>query len=123
MRRPGLRLRLRSSSVRGNGQKPQVRRGCDLSTYCFRQAVELSGPSAVVPRVCVVGTAWGDDARDQMEMSEAGRIVGFNLTHLSLLTMPNLNDIEGHLMGPGRRVGQRRFSGQPPGRMARARSG
>jgi len=33
-----------------------------------------------------------------MDMSEAGRIAGLNLTHLSLFPMPNLNDIEGHLM-------------------------
>jgi peptidase E len=34
-----------------------------------------------------------------MDMSEAGRVAGFNLTHLSLFSMPNLDDIEGHLMG------------------------
>jgi peptidase E len=34
-----------------------------------------------------------------MEVSEAGRVAGFNLTHLSLFSMPNLEDIEGHLMG------------------------
>lgn len=31
-------------------------------------------------------------------MSEAGRRPGFNLTHLSLFSIPNLDDIEGHLM-------------------------
>ena len=79
------------------GYKPHDRlrfQFADLIHY----AVELSGASAVVPQVCVIGTAWGDDARDQMDMSEAGRIAGFNLTHLSLFPMPNLNDIEGHLM-------------------------
>ncbi|HEY8618684.1 MAG TPA: Type 1 glutamine amidotransferase-like domain-containing protein, partial [Dermatophilaceae bacterium] len=61
-------------------------------------AVDLSGTSAVVPRVCNVSTASGDDPRFQMDMSEAGRVAGFNLTHLSLFSMPNLDDIEGHLM-------------------------
>lgn len=61
-------------------------------------AVDLSGTSEVVPRVCNVGTASGDDPRFQMDMSEAGRVAGFNLTHLSLFSMPNLDDIEGHLM-------------------------
>jgi peptidase E len=61
-------------------------------------AVDLSGPSAVVPRVCVVSTACGDDARFQMDASEAGRLAGFNLTHLSLFSMPNQDDMEGHLM-------------------------
>src|SRR5665647_1037377 len=80
-------------------------------------AVELSGTSGVVPRVCNVGTASGDDPRFQMDMTEAGREAGFNLTHLSLFSMPNLDDIEGHLMaqdvvwvngGSGRALRQRR---------------
>ena len=37
-------------------------------------------------------------ARFQMDMSEAGRVAGFNLTHLGLFSMPNVDDIEGHLM-------------------------
>lgn len=57
-------------------------------------AVDLSGVSAGVPKVCNVGPASGDDPRFQMDMSEAGRIAGFNLTHLSLFPMPNLNDID-----------------------------
>jgi peptidase E len=61
-------------------------------------AVDLSGACAVVPRVCNISTASGDDPRFQMDMSEAGRVAGFNLTHLSLFSMPNVDDIEGHLM-------------------------
>jgi len=61
-------------------------------------AVELSGTSSVVPRVCNVGTASGDDRGFQVDVSEAGRVAGFDLTHLSLFSMPNLDDIEGHLM-------------------------
>ena len=69
-------------------------RFADLLHY----AVDLSGTAGVVPRVCNVSTASGDDPRFQMDMSEAGRVAGFNLTHLSLFPMPNLDDIEGHLM-------------------------
>ena len=79
------------------GYKPHDRlrfQFADLVHY----AVELSGASAVVPKVCIVGTAGGDDPRDQVDMSEAGRIAGFSLTHLRLFPMPNLDDIEGHLM-------------------------
>ncbi len=48
--------------------------------------------------MCNVSTASGDDPRFQVDMSEAARESGFNLTHLSLFPMPNLDDIEGHLM-------------------------
>lgn len=48
--------------------------------------------------MCNVSTASGDDPRFQMDMSEAGRLAGFNLSHLSLFSMPNLGDVEGHLM-------------------------
>jgi peptidase E len=65
----------------------------------FQYAVDLSGASSVIPRVCSVSTASGDDPRFQADMSEAGRLAGFDLTHLSLFPMPNLDDLEGHLMG------------------------
>ena len=61
-------------------------------------AVELSGVSSAVPRVCHIGTASGDSRPFQQDMSEAAREAGFDLTHLSLFPMPNLDDIEGHLM-------------------------
>jgi peptidase E len=48
--------------------------------------------------VCNVSTVSGDDPRFQMDMSEAGRLAGFNPSHLSLFSMPNLGDVEGHLM-------------------------
>src|SRR5450631_80020 len=63
----------------------------------LHHAVALSGTSSAFPRMCNVSTASGDDPRFQMDMSEAGRLAGFNLTHLSLFSMPNLDDIEGHL--------------------------
>ena len=61
-------------------------------------AVELSGVSSAVPRVCHIGTASGDSRPFQQDMSEAAREAGFDLTHLSLFPMPNLGDLEGHLM-------------------------
>jgi peptidase E len=61
-------------------------------------AVDLSGVSSAVPRVCHIGTASGDDRSLQHDMSEAGRLAGFDLTHLSLFSMPNVDDVEAHLM-------------------------
>ena len=61
-------------------------------------AVDLSGVSSAVPRVCHIGTASGDNRPFQQDMSEAAREAGFDLTHLSLFPMPNLGDVEGHLM-------------------------
>src|SRR3954453_13709012 len=61
-------------------------------------AVDLSGVSSAVPRVCHIGTASGDDRSFQRDMSEAGRGAGFDLTPLSLFSMPNVEDVEGHLM-------------------------
>ena len=60
--------------------------------------MDLSGVSSAVPRVCNIGTASGDDRGFQHDMTEAGRVAGFDLTHLSLFSMPNVEDIEGHLM-------------------------
>src|SRR4051794_22669766 len=61
-------------------------------------AVDLSGVSSAVPRVCHIGTASGDDRSTHHDMSEAGRLAGFDPTHLSLFSMPNVEDVEGHLM-------------------------
>src|SRR3954454_6288466 len=61
-------------------------------------AVDLSGVSSTVPRVCHIGTASGDDRSMQHDMSEAGRVAGLDLTQLSLFSMPNVEDVEGHLM-------------------------
>ncbi|HET7475809.1 MAG TPA: peptidase E [Dermatophilaceae bacterium] len=61
-------------------------------------AVELSGASEVIPRVCNVATASGDDRTFASHMTEAAREAGFDLTHLRLFPMPNLADIEGQLL-------------------------
>ena len=61
-------------------------------------AVDLSGTSGRVPKVCHVGTAMGDQRWFNAEMDEAGRHAGFALSHLNLFPMPNVEDVEGHLM-------------------------
>ena len=62
----------------------------------FDLAAELSG-AAGTPRICYLGTATGDDA---------ARIAGvysalsqrFRPSHLELFTMPNVDDVRGHLL-------------------------
>jgi peptidase E len=61
-------------------------------------AVELSGVSGCRPRVCHVGTAGGDQRANAAELDEAARAVGFELSHLHLFAMPNVADVEGHLL-------------------------
>src|SRR4051812_39561905 len=86
-------------------------------------AVDLSGVSSAVPRVCHIGTASGDDRSMQHDMSEAGRLAGFDLTHLSLFSMPNVEDVEGHLMAQDGAWGNGGGGAQAPrGRRGRARS-
>jgi peptidase E len=62
-----------------------------------RFAVDLSGTTAR-PNVCCVSTACGDNPALQRDLTEAGRAAGFELTHFTLFPMPNLGDIEGHLL-------------------------
>lgn len=60
-------------------------------------AVELAGVLGR-PRICHLGTAGGDQAAFRGELDEAARLAGFDLSHLRLFTMPNVDDIEGHLL-------------------------
>ena len=64
----------------------------------FHHAVELAGVDGRAPKVTFVGTASGDPRSWAAEIDDAARIVGFDLTHLHLFPMPNLDDIEGHLL-------------------------
>jgi peptidase E len=61
-------------------------------------AVELSGATGRTPRICHLGTAGGDQRSWNHDMSEAARAAGFDLTHLNLFLMPNIADMEGHLL-------------------------
>lgn len=60
-------------------------------------AVELSGADGT-PRVTVLGTASGDQRGFAADVDEAGRAAGFAVTNLHLFPMPNLADVEGHLL-------------------------
>jgi peptidase E len=61
-------------------------------------AVERSGVSGRRPRLTYIGTAIGDQRNVAYEMIEAGRVAGLEVTSLDLFPMPNLEDIEGHLL-------------------------
>ena len=60
--------------------------------------VELSGVTGRRPRVTHLPTASGDQRWLGAEMTEAGRVAGFDFTNLYLFPMPSLDDIEGHLL-------------------------
>ena len=60
-------------------------------------AVELSGTTRR-PRVTHLPTASGDQRGLGDDMVEAARVAGFDLTNLYLFPMPNLADLEGHLL-------------------------
>lgn len=55
-------------------------------------AVELSGVSGRRPRLAYVGTAGGDQVFRLAAMAEAARVAGFDLTPVTLFSMPNLDD-------------------------------
>lgn len=62
----------------------------------FDLAAELSG-AATTPRVCFLGTATGDDpARIAGTYSALSR--RFRPSHLQLFSMPNIDDVRGHLL-------------------------
>ncbi|MEP7763137.1 peptidase E [Sanguibacter sp. 25GB23B1] len=60
-------------------------------------AADLAGTDGT-PRVCHVGTAGGDQSWFRAEIDEAAREAGFSATHLNLFSMPNVADIEAHLL-------------------------
>jgi peptidase E len=61
-------------------------------------AVELSGVEGRAPRITHLGTAGGDQAHANSWMTEAAGVAGFDLTNLNLFSMPNVEDVEGHLL-------------------------
>jgi peptidase E len=63
-----------------------------------RHAVELSGVHGRAPKVCHVGTAGGDQRGAAAELDEAGRAAGFAFSHLHLFPMPNVEDVEAHVL-------------------------
>jgi peptidase E len=61
-------------------------------------AVELSGAHGRRPKLCYLGTAGGDQRWAQARVNEAGRVAGYEVTHLNLFPMPNVDDPLGHLL-------------------------
>jgi peptidase E len=61
-------------------------------------AVELAGVAGRAPRLTFVGTASGDQRHVNDDMHQAGRVAGIDVTTLDLFPMPNLDDVEGHLL-------------------------
>lgn len=62
----------------------------------MRFAADLAG-AGDRPRICHVGTASGDNHQFQRAMEEAARDSGYELHHLSLFPMPNVDDVEAYL--------------------------
>ena len=61
-------------------------------------AVELSGVHARTPHVVHLGTAGGDQRWFAAELSDAAQDAGIRMSHLSLFSMPSVDDVEGLLM-------------------------
>jgi peptidase E len=61
-------------------------------------AVELSGVDGRRPAVCHIGTAGGDQRAGNARVSEAGRLVGWDVSHLNLFSMPPTDDLLGFVL-------------------------
>ena len=61
-------------------------------------AIELSGVTGRAPRLCHIGTANGDQRWFQAVLSDAGQAAGISVSHLSLFSMPNTDDMTGLLL-------------------------
>lgn len=61
-------------------------------------ALDLSGSHGRKPKVCHVGTAGGDQQFWLAAEDEAARLAGVEASHLNLFPMPNVDNIEAHLL-------------------------
>ncbi len=61
-------------------------------------AVELAGVEGHAPRICLLGTAQGDSSFLMGAFYEAAEQRGFMPSHLSLVPMPNVDDMREHLL-------------------------
>lgn len=61
-------------------------------------AVDLAGVTGRAPRICFVATAQGDDPAGLHALYEAAQLRGWRASHLSVVPMPNVEDIEAHLL-------------------------
>lgn len=62
----------------------------------FDHVLALTGKED--PRVCYVGTAWGDSADVTLAFYDVAREVGVRASHLNLFTMPNVPDVREHVL-------------------------
>lgn len=79
------------------GYKPGGRTRLEFN-HLVHHAVELSGSAGRAPRIAHLGTAGGDQRWFAAELDEAARVAGFDLSHLNLFSMPNVEDMERHLL-------------------------
>lgn len=63
--------------------------------HLVHHAVDLSGVHGRKPRLCHVGTAAGDQRWFNADISEAGQLAGWEVSHLNLFTMPPSTDLTG----------------------------
>ncbi|MCV7421145.1 peptidase E [Mycobacterium yunnanensis] len=61
-------------------------------------AVDLAGVTGRAPRICFLATAQGDNPAVLHELYAAAQLRGLAASHLSLVPMPNVADVEGHLL-------------------------
>jgi len=62
----------------------------------YRLAADLAG-AGQHPRLCILGTAGGDDLYRLAAVHNAFSKIGFISSHLTLFPMPNVPDVRGHL--------------------------
>ena len=63
----------------------------------YRLAADLAG-AGEHPRLCVIGTAGGDDMPRLAAVHNAFSKIGFISSHLALFLMPNVPDVRAHLL-------------------------
>ena len=61
-------------------------------------AIELSGVSGRAPKICLLGTAQGDNPTVTAAFYEAALLRGVQASHLTVFPMPNLPDPAQHLL-------------------------
>lgn len=67
-------------------------------TPLTQYAVELAGVSGRAPRVTTITTALGDAAHVVAGLSDAGRTARYDHSNLEFFGMPNVADVEAHLL-------------------------
>ena len=79
------------------GLRPGERTSVEFAPLT-RYAVDLAGVAGRAPRVCTLATAVGDAPHVMHDLAEAARVAGYDHTGLQLFAMPNVPDVEAHLL-------------------------